>query len=177
MLFRSYSSSNGTAELSYTEYTYNASGAAFDTDSNTLDYTTTYRSSTSRVKVSETFYDTRLGQGFEISNYSLNYKSDGSGVKNTTVFFYGSLNSRTSDKDKDGKYIVNEDTQMASSATYDGDRSTDLSTISFDTTTARESVTYYAGGVKQEVAKYTINYDKTDGTTVKDTSEIRRAHV
>ena len=57
---------------------------------------------------SETFYYTGFGKGDEIADYAINYKTNGTSVRNASIYFYGSVMARASAADVDDAMWMSE---------------------------------------------------------------------
>ena len=101
-------------------------------------------------------------QGFsgeEKQDFSQNYKTDGSTVRNTTVFFYqvGTVAKRAGEAGVDDRLVYTKQFRGGADALASGD---------VDTTPLKlQNMTYFAGTVGEEKQDYSQNY-RTDGTTV-----------
>ncbi|GAF86233.1 unnamed protein product, partial [marine sediment metagenome] len=114
----------------------------------------------------KTIYDDRLGEGYEIANYSYTYYLGGTqDLKNTTYYYYdtGDMNPANAGRAADTDVTV--DSALMISETYKGDHET------YPTTTKLQSRTYYAiqWGKGEEIADYTntYNFDLTIRTHTK----------
>ena len=101
---------------------------------------------------SQTYYYTGFGKGDEIANYAFNYRTDGATIKNVSIFYYGTAETRA---------------EFSSTA----DAMSRSDSLKESLAGVLQSQTYYYTGFGKgdEIADYSLNYT-FDGSRVKSTS-------
>ncbi|MDP3789770.1 MAG: interleukin-like EMT inducer domain-containing protein, partial [Candidatus Omnitrophota bacterium] len=95
-----------------------------------------------------------------VSNVTTGTWTKQSGVKQTSVYFYGAGNARAS--------AANRNMAMNSQITFDGDKTTSLGSMTTPSayTTNRRSQTFFVGSAGEELSDYAYSYTADNGTNI-----------